>query len=40
MSLARECATAGMVELDGIKGRLLPDGVSALDDYRELGCDV
>jgi hypothetical protein len=40
MDLARACASAGMIELDGIKGRLLPDGVSALNDYRALGADV
>jgi hypothetical protein len=36
----RELAAMKMVAFDGETARLLPDGESALQDYRELGADV
>lgn len=38
--LVRELAEAKMVTWDGERARVLPDGVSALEDYRELGAEI
>jgi hypothetical protein len=39
-TLMVDLKNAGMVSWDGQIGRLLPDGESALQDYRDLGADV
>ena len=39
-AVMRELGAAKMVSFDGKTARLLPDGESALQDYRDLGADV